>query len=116
MLENKWTKYVKRFINIDSMSPFGKEIFFRSSPSVLSKEYVVPYPQSSVIGEDIMGLITSNTDYVMFINDTKLFGGQSMPYKLNGMDLAYYQLGYLYHTTRDNLAQIKQGINYLINR
>jgi Zn-dependent M28 family amino/carboxypeptidase len=53
MKDEKLTKNIKRFINLDSMSTFGKEIFLRSSPSILSKEYVVPYPHSSVIGEEI---------------------------------------------------------------
>jgi hypothetical protein len=101
MQSHKWTKYVKRLLNLDSMSPFGKEVFFRCSPSVLSNEYVVPYPHSSVIGnfknkkgEEIMGLLSSYTDYSVFVNESR-YG--NMPYQLNAMDFAYYQLGIIFN-------------------
>jgi hypothetical protein len=50
MLSHRWTKNVKRFINVDSMAGSGKEIMLRCNPSSISKEYTnVPYPQANVI-------------------------------------------------------------------
>jgi hypothetical protein len=41
---------IKRFINLDSISSEGFEMFSRASPSSISLEYKVPRPHSNVIG------------------------------------------------------------------
>jgi hypothetical protein len=41
---------IKRFINLDSISSEGFELFSRASPSSIALEYNVPRPHSNVIG------------------------------------------------------------------
>eukprot|EP01080_Neovahlkampfia_damariscottae_P004110 gene4110-7396_t len=109
--ENSWAKYVKRFINLDSMSATGKELMFRASPSSLVTRYgVVPRPHASVVGEEVVQFIPSDTDFSAYVNYSRRFlSSKPNVYKLDGFDMALTSNGHYYHTLRDNLAAISSG-------
>ena len=94
------------------MSSSGRELMFRASPSSLVTRYgVVPRPHASVVGEELVQYIPSDTDYSAYINASRRFGSASKPhiYKLDGFDMALSSNGYFYHTLRDNLEAISEG-------
>jgi hypothetical protein len=98
-LNHKWAANVRRFVNLDSTGTHGKSIMFRLSPSSLISEYKVPHPHTTVIGEEIMTIIPSDTDYTKYRANKTMFG----------FDLAFYLDGYGYHTALDELKLIDPG-------
>lgn len=102
-----WVRNVQRFINIDSMSGSGKEIFYRANPGSIVSEYNVPYPHANVIGEEIMAFIPSDSDYTAFVNRSARHSNPN--FVLNGIDLALYRYGYFYHTLGDLPKTITPG-------
>lgn len=90
------------------MSGPGRGMLFRASPSSIASEYkVVPRPYASVIGEEIAHLIPSGTDYSVFVNDTKL--ELDVLKKMNGLDFAFAEWGFMYHTIKDTIQTFTPG-------
>jgi hypothetical protein len=96
---HKWYSTTTRFINLDSTGGSGKAIMFRLSPTSLINEYAqVPHPHTTVIGEEIMKFVPSDTDFTSFVNSG-----------ISGFDFAFYQKGYAYHTWNDKAAVVERG-------
>lgn len=102
---HRWAKEIQGFINLEACGAGGRELLFQAGPSnphlldVYSQ--VVPYPYASTLAQEIFqsGIIPGETDFRIFRD----FGG------LSGVDFAWSDNGYVYHTKYDNIAQIPWG-------
>ncbi|CAF2074800.1 unnamed protein product [Rotaria magnacalcarata] len=95
-----WKDNVRRFINIDSIGGNEKAILFRAKPSQLVKDYgKVKRPHANVMGDELVALSGSDTDYSVFTETGSLLG----------YDFAYYIDGYSYHTMIDKPSIVESG-------
>jgi hypothetical protein len=98
-LTHPWAPKVRRFINLDSTGSHGKSIMFRLYPSSLITEYHTVNPYTTVIGEEVMAIIPSDTDYTVYKGNITM----------NGFDFAFYLDGYNYHTALDTVQVLDPG-------
>ncbi|UJR33510.1 hypothetical protein I4U23_020955 [Adineta vaga] len=97
---HEWKNVIRRFINIDSTGGHEKAILYRVKPSQLIRDYAhVPRPHANVIGDEILELTGSDTDYRIFTRKGSLLG----------YDFAYYLDGYNYHTLLDKPSIVEIG-------
>ncbi|KAJ6642258.1 Endoplasmic reticulum metallopeptidase 1 [Pseudolycoriella hygida] len=94
--QHKWAKDVQAYFNFDSAGSGGKEVMFQSKgiPWMMNLyNNLAPHPLSTTFAEEVFEnkVIPSDSDYRIFRD----FG------KLPGMDFAFYQNGYVYHTQND---------------
>ncbi|CAG9799018.1 unnamed protein product [Chironomus riparius] len=100
--QQKWRKNVRAYINLESTGSGGKEILFRTGPKHdwLVKMYreSVPRPFGQVASEELFesGAIPSATDFQIFRD----YGD------VPGLDFAYVEDGWRYHTRYDNIDYI----------
>eukprot|EP00842_Homolaphlyctis_polyrhiza_P005387 jgi/Hompol1/584/HPOL_005359-RA len=95
-------KNIKAFLNLEAMGLNGKEILFQAGSDQLVDAYRrVPHPHGASVSNDLFatGLIMSDTDYRQFVQ----YGG------LLGLDFAFYQGSYVYHTMLDVEENIEPG-------
>ncbi|KAI8911532.1 hypothetical protein EDD86DRAFT_119506 [Gorgonomyces haynaldii] len=100
--QHNLSKDVKAVINLEAMGARGKEILFQANSRKLIDAYAhVPHPHASSLSNDIFGtgLILSDTDFRQFVE----YGN------LVGLDFAFYQNSYSYHTTLDVVENIQSG-------
>uniref|UniRef100_L7M3B2 FXNA-like protease n=1 Tax=Rhipicephalus pulchellus TaxID=72859 RepID=L7M3B2_RHIPC len=103
--QHRWAKEVAAFVNLEACGAGGKELLFQASPSDpwLVKAYVdgAMRPFGSIVAEEVFqsGLIPSDTDFRIFRD----FGG------IPGLDFAFAENGYVYHTKYDNMDYIPDG-------
>nr|KAJ3419624.1 hypothetical protein HK105_006728 [Polyrhizophydium stewartii] len=93
---------VRAVLNLESMGVKGKEILFQVNSDTLVDAYRhVPHPHAAVTSNDVFstGLVLSDTDFRQFVQ----YGN------LVGLDFAYYQNSYLYHTMLDVEENIEAG-------
>ncbi|KAJ3386601.1 hypothetical protein HDU84_001454 [Entophlyctis sp. JEL0112] len=92
-----WFKTVSGFINLDGTgsAPGTRSILFRTNslPLLNSWKLYAPYPHASIIFNDLISFVPSDTDYRVYVG----FGG------LPGIDIAFYSFRYQYHTPDDNI-------------
>lgn len=96
------SKNVKGLINLEAMGQNGREILFQANSLEMVKAYShVPHPHGSVLSNDVFrtGLVLSDTDFRQFID----YGDYV------GLDLAFYQNSYYYHTMLDIAENIGKG-------
>lgn len=104
-----WGKTVTAFINVDSGGVGGKILLTQTGPNHwwIAKAYAdaVPYPHGSVMAQDLFqgGAVPSDTDFRIYAE----FGGEQST--IPGLDLVWYQNGYLYHTPRDTAQNMPLG-------
>lgn len=97
--QHKWANDVKAYINLDSLGLGGRELLFRSGPrhDWLIKKYrqSVPNPFGQVFAEEMfdLNLLTSRTDFESFRDAGKI----------PGLDIAYCNQGWVYHTKYDHI-------------
>ncbi|KAI8802551.1 hypothetical protein BJ742DRAFT_858265 [Cladochytrium replicatum] len=96
-LLHPWSKNVKAFINLEGTgaSMGGRAMLFRTNSYSLTAAYAKAskYPHASVLFNDIMFAVSSDTDYRPYITHNG---------NIPGIDIAFYQNRYLYHTRKDN--------------
>lgn len=104
--QHNWAKDIKTIINLESCGGGqGRPMLFQAGPghgyAVKSYQKTSPYPQASVLAQDMMNIIPADTDYRVFTKHTNYFAA--------GMDLAFTRNGYVYHTSQDSYSQIQRG-------
>ncbi|KAJ3347022.1 hypothetical protein HDU91_006871, partial [Kappamyces sp. JEL0680] len=100
--QHAWAKNVKAVINLEAMGARGREILFQANAPFLVDAYAkAPRPHASSLSNDIFktGLILSDTDFRQFVQ----YGN------LVGLDFAFYQNSYTYHTNLDTVENIEPG-------
>ncbi|RAL00715.1 M28 family metallopeptidase [Aspergillus ibericus CBS 121593] len=88
-------KFPHTFVNLEGAGAGGRAILFRSSDTEVTRPYMrSKYPFGSVLAADgfATGLITSQTDYVVFEGDLGL----------RGLDVAFMEPRARYHTDQDD--------------
>ncbi|KAH8872073.1 Endoplasmic reticulum metallopeptidase 1 [Schistosoma japonicum] len=105
--QHKWASDVIAFMNLEGAGAAKRPMLFQTGPGnssdVLLDVYASAFKQpfASVLGEDVFqfGLVPSDTDYRIF-RDYGL---------VPGLDLAYTQDGYVYHTPYDTESRISNN-------
>lgn len=96
-------KRVKAVVNLEAAGAGGPALAFQIGSADLAYAYasVVPYPHTMVTAAEIFqsGVIPADTDYRIFRD----FG------EIPGIDMAFYQNGYVYHTPLDDLDMVTPG-------
>lgn len=103
-LRHPWARDVTVFVDLESAGPGGKAALFQVGPGAawLARAYArsAPHPHGTVIGQDIFqsGAIPSSTDFEIY-RDAGLVG----------LDVAFYEDGWSYHTSRDRSWNVDPG-------
>ncbi|OWA52742.1 Endoplasmic reticulum metallopeptidase 1 [Hypsibius exemplaris] len=102
--QHPWAQDVTAFINLEAAGSGGRDVLFQTGPKHpwLVRAYaLVPFPCGNSFGEEIFqsGIIPSDTDFRIFRDHG------SIP----GVDIAYVENGYVYHTHYDRVEQITPG-------
>ncbi|XP_035377305.1 endoplasmic reticulum metallopeptidase 1-like isoform X2 [Electrophorus electricus] len=100
--QHPWAKQVKAFVNLEAAGVGGKEVVFQTGPEnpwlVQAYVHAAVHPFASVVGQEIFqsGIIPSETDFRIYRD----FGN------IPGIDLAFIENGFLYHTKYDTADRI----------
>ncbi|KAK5648928.1 hypothetical protein RI129_003820 [Pyrocoelia pectoralis] len=102
--QHKWAKEIKTLINLEGAGAGGKELLFQTGiavPWILRYYKNVPHPRGQVFSEEIFqtGQIPSDTDFRIFRD----YGN------VTGIDFAFTENGYRYHTKYDDFENIPDG-------
>ncbi|PKS11039.1 hypothetical protein jhhlp_002800 [Lomentospora prolificans] len=87
--------FVHTFLNLEGAGAGGRAVLFRSTDLEVTQSYAKsPNPFGTVVGSDgfALGLIKSQTDYVIF----------NQVYGARGLDVAFYEPRSMYHTMQDD--------------
>uniref|UniRef100_A0A8C6ZI82 Endoplasmic reticulum metallopeptidase 1 n=1 Tax=Nothoprocta perdicaria TaxID=30464 RepID=A0A8C6ZI82_NOTPE len=100
--QHEWAKSIRAFINLEAAGVGGKELVFQTGPENpwLVQAYVsaAEHPFASVVAQEIFqsGIIPADTDFRIYRD----FGN------IPGIDLAFIENGYIYHTKYDTSDRI----------
>ncbi|KAK6315655.1 hypothetical protein J4Q44_G00131790 [Coregonus suidteri] len=100
--QHPWAKQVRAFINLEAAGVGGKELVFQTGPEnpwlIQAYVHAAKHPFASVVGQEIFqsGLIPSDTDFRIYRD----FGN------IPGIDLAFIENGFIYHTKYDSPDRI----------
>jgi len=101
--QHKWAGDVKALINLEAVGSGGKELLFQSTSKQLMDAYIAscPHPFANIIAQEVFqsGILPSDTDFRIFRD----FGN------ITGLDFAFIESGYVYHTIYDTSARIPDG-------
>ncbi|KND03414.1 uncharacterized protein SPPG_00900 [Spizellomyces punctatus DAOM BR117] len=97
-LQHPWFTDVKAFINLEGTGTASgsRALLFRTNSYEMVEAYAnsAPYPHASVLVDDMMAFVRSDTDYRPYA----AYG------KRPGLDIAFYTHRYLYHSLGDDLT------------
>eukprot|EP00064_Thunnus_orientalis_P009830 superscaffoldBa00001273_g9856 len=102
ILQHPWAKQVRAFINLEAAGVGGKEVVFQTGPEnpwlVQAYVHAAKHPFASVVGQEVFqsGIIPSDTDFRIYRD----FGN------IPGIDLAFIENGFIYHTKYDTADRI----------
>uniref|UniRef100_A0A3P9PH18 Endoplasmic reticulum metallopeptidase 1 n=1 Tax=Poecilia reticulata TaxID=8081 RepID=A0A3P9PH18_POERE len=100
--QHPWAKQVRAFINLEAAGVGGKEVVFQTGPEnpwlVQAYVHAAKHPFASVVGQEVFqsGVIPSDTDFRIYRD----FGN------IPGIDLAFIENGFIYHTKYDTANRI----------
>ncbi|XP_062868297.1 endoplasmic reticulum metallopeptidase 1 [Trichomycterus rosablanca] len=100
--QHSWAKQIRAFVNLEAAGVGGKELVFQTGPEnpwlVQAYVHAVKHPFASVVGQEVFqsGVIPSDTDFRIFRD----FGD------IPGIDLAFIENGFIYHTKYDTPDRI----------
>ncbi|KAK0133178.1 Endoplasmic reticulum metallopeptidase 1 [Merluccius polli] len=100
--QHPWAKQVRAFINLEAAGVGGKEVVFQTGPEnpwlVQAYVHAAKHPFASVVGQEVFqsGIIPSDTDFRIYRD----FGN------IPGIDLAFIENGFIYHTKYDTPDRI----------
>ncbi|KAF1322444.1 Endoplasmic reticulum metallopeptidase 1, partial [Globisporangium splendens] len=101
--QHPWTETIRAFINLEAAGAGGRELLFQTGSDELALAYAqgAKYPHASIIAQEVFqsGVIHADTDFRIYRD----FG------YVAGMDFAYIENGYVYHTELDDISRIQQG-------
>uniref|UniRef100_A0A4W5M7N9 Endoplasmic reticulum metallopeptidase 1 n=1 Tax=Hucho hucho TaxID=62062 RepID=A0A4W5M7N9_9TELE len=100
--QHPWAKQVRAFINLEAVGVGGKELVFQTGPEnpwlIQAYNHAAKHPFASVVGQEIFQRrwIPSDTDFRIYRD----FGN------IPGIDLAFIENGFIYHTKYDTPDRI----------
>ncbi|MCY1021707.1 M28 family metallopeptidase [Pyxidicoccus sp. MSG2] len=103
-MRHPWARDVRAFINLEAAGARGKALLFQVSEgdAVIARAYqrAFPQPWAMAVAQDLFqgGLVPSDTDFRVY-----------QEHGLRGLDLAFYEDGYAYHSALDRLERLEPG-------
>ncbi|EMP30479.1 Endoplasmic reticulum metallopeptidase 1 [Chelonia mydas] len=100
--QHRWAKSIRAFINLEAAGVGGKELVFQTGPEnpwlVQAYVFAAKHPFASVVAQEVFqsGIIPADTDFRIYRD----FGN------IPGIDLAFIENGYIYHTKYDTPDRI----------
>nr|XP_056722675.1 endoplasmic reticulum metallopeptidase 1-like [Euleptes europaea] len=100
--QHHWAKSIRAFINLEAAGVGGKELVFQTGPenAWLVQAYIsaAKHPFACVVAQEVFqsGIIPADTDFRIYRD----FG------HIPGIDLAFIENGYIYHTKYDTADRI----------
>ncbi|KAJ6669537.1 hypothetical protein lerEdw1_000085 [Lerista edwardsae] len=100
--QHPWAKSVRAFLNLEAAGVGGKELVFQTGPENpwLVQAYIsaAKHPFASIVAQEVFqaGVIPADTDFRIYRD----FGN------IPGIDLAFIENGYIYHTKYDTADRI----------
>ncbi|XP_053154804.1 endoplasmic reticulum metallopeptidase 1 isoform X2 [Hemicordylus capensis] len=100
--QHHWAKSVRAFINLEAAGVGGKELVFQTGPENpwLVQAYIsaAKHPFACIVAQEVFqsGIIPAETDFRIYRD----FGN------IPGIDLAFIENGYIYHTKYDTADRI----------
>uniref|UniRef100_A0A6J0V3C8 Endoplasmic reticulum metallopeptidase 1 isoform X1 n=1 Tax=Pogona vitticeps TaxID=103695 RepID=A0A6J0V3C8_9SAUR len=100
--QHRWAKSVRAFINLEAAGVGGKELVFQTGPENpwLVQAYIsaAKHPFGCIVAQEVFqsGVIPAETDFRIYRD----FGN------VPGIDLAFIENGYIYHTKYDTADRI----------